>query len=48
VTLREIALFETAGDAFAAATHRILRPLLATVDLDVDPPRFVLTESSVS
>jgi 8-oxo-dGTP pyrophosphatase MutT (NUDIX family) len=48
VTLREIALFDTARDAFAAAAHRVLRPLLATVDLDVDPPRFVLTESSVS
>jgi 8-oxo-dGTP pyrophosphatase MutT (NUDIX family) len=46
VTLREIAVFDTAADAFAAAEHRVLRPLLATVDLDVDPPRFVLTESS--
>jgi 8-oxo-dGTP pyrophosphatase MutT (NUDIX family) len=48
VTLREIALFDTAADAFAAAEHRALTPLLATVDLDVDPPRFVLTESSVT
>ena len=48
VTLREIAMFDTAADAFAAAEHRALTPLLATVDLDVDPPRFVLTESPVT
>jgi 8-oxo-dGTP pyrophosphatase MutT (NUDIX family) len=48
VTLREIAMFDTAADAFAAAEHRVLKPLLVTVDLDVDPPRFVVTDSSVT
>lgn len=45
MTLRELADFVTAADAFAAAEHRNIRPLLPTVDLDADPPTFVFEVS---
>lgn len=40
-TLSELAQYNSASDVLAVAVGRDLEPLLFTIDLDVDPPRWV-------
>jgi 8-oxo-dGTP pyrophosphatase MutT (NUDIX family) len=42
-TLRELTHYESASDVLAVAVDRDLEPLLFTIDLDVEPPRWVRT-----
>jgi 8-oxo-dGTP pyrophosphatase MutT (NUDIX family) len=45
-TLRELAEYGSAEAVFAAAEGRPIDPILTTIDLDAEPPRFVLTQLS--
>jgi len=44
-TLRELATFTSAADVFAAGVGRDLTPVQARIDLDTEPPRWVVLES---
>jgi 8-oxo-dGTP pyrophosphatase MutT (NUDIX family) len=43
-TLRELAMFTSAADVFAAAVGRDLAPVRVRIDLDTEPPRWVVLE----
>ena len=44
-TLRELATFTSAADVFAAGSTRDLTPVQVRIDLDSEPPRWVVIES---
>ncbi len=44
-TLRELATFSSAADVFAAADNRELTPIQVRIDLDSEPPRWVMIGS---
>jgi 8-oxo-dGTP pyrophosphatase MutT (NUDIX family) len=43
-TLRELATFTSAADVFAAAVGRALTPVRVRIDLDIEPPRWVVID----
>jgi 8-oxo-dGTP pyrophosphatase MutT (NUDIX family) len=44
-TLRELRAFTSAADVFAAGVGRDLAPVLVRIDIDTEPPRWVVIES---
>lgn len=40
-TLRELLAYGSAAEVLDAAKQRVVRPLVLTIDVDADPPRFV-------
>ena len=43
-TLRELSTFTSAADVFAAGNNRDLTPVQVRIDLDVEPPRWVVID----